>query len=217
MSSPSTRPERVPAHVAWVAQEGDGAAGAPPAGGGDAAGTHDAGDRTLLELVDAARALGVAWLTVQEPTGGRALRERADDLASRGVEVLDGTRGGHPDGSSRREAGASSPVLRVLVAAPRSGKEELVDAVRRIAETGATPDKVDEKVIGASLGVPDVDLLVVTGGDRRVPDLLLWQVAYSEIVFLPERWPQAGRSELEKAVAEYRRRDRRYGGLVPAR
>ena len=212
MSFPSAGPERVPAHVAWVAQEGDGSGGSPLA-----AGDLAAEDRALLDLVDAARDLGVSWLTVQEPSGGRALRQRAVDLASRGVDVRDGPSAALGDGASRKEAVEPGSGLRVIVAAPHSGKEELVGAIRRIAETGATPEKVDEQVIGAALGVPDVDLLVVTGGDRRVPDLLLWQVAYSEIVFLPERWPQAGRAELGKAVAEYRRRDRRYGGLVPTR
>jgi hypothetical protein len=173
-------------------------------------------ERALLALVDAALGLGVGWLTVQDPTGGRALRDRAGELAGRGVAVAQGT--GHDATSSVRELVPSErAALRVLLADPGSGRRELVGAVRALAERGIRPKKVGEAAIGDALGVPDVDLLVLTGGDRRVPDLLVWQVAYSEIVVLEDAWPDLGEAQFHAAVAEYQGRDRRYGGLVPPR
>jgi len=206
----------VPAHVAWVAARRD------PSGHPES--SEDAEDQALLALVDAAADLGVQWLTVQEPSVGRSLFRHAEDLDAKRILVLGseeatGERSTTAVGKFGADAGrqpetSAAPMLRVLVAQPHSGKESLVDAVRRLADGGMTPKKVDEEAIGAMLGVPDVDLLVVTGGDPTVPDLLTWQVAYSEIVFLPDPWPHVGRPQLLKAVDEYRRRDRRYGGLV---
>ena len=78
-------------------------------------------------------------------------------------------------------------------------------------------DKVDEVALSRSLYAPDMpdpDVVVRTGGDHRVSDLLLWEVAYSELVFIDDLWPAIGRDHLIAAVAEYRQRDRRYGGLM---
>jgi undecaprenyl pyrophosphate synthase len=192
---------RVPSHLAVV---GLGAERWP----GDPRTAPAALDRALDELVHGALDLGVRWLTVQEPTGGRALRRRAAELGARGVEL----RG--PDGAVLQEAGLEPPVLIVMLSTGHSGREEIVAATRRLADEGI--EKVDEEAIAARLWAPDVDLLVLTGGDRRVPDLLLWEIAYSEIVFLDDPWPDVGRDQLAAAVSEYRRRDRRYGGLVPS-
>lgn len=178
--------------------------------------TAGAGDRSLLALVDGALALGVEWLTLQEPSCGRVLVERSGELAARGVVL-----GGAPRGPGAADGGAppagDHPSLRVAIAPGRSGRAELVQALRLVAQRTAGPEGVSETAIAEALGVPDVDLLVLTGGDRRIPDLHVWQVAYSEIVVLDEPWFETGRRELDAAVAEYRRRDRRYGGLVAAR
>jgi hypothetical protein len=190
---PPSRRGPVPGHVAWVAREG----GRPE----DAARE----ERALLALVEAALGLGVAWLTVQDPSGGRVLRERAGELARRGVAVAGDT------------ARPEDLALRVLLAPEGSGRQELVAAVRELAARAVVPDKVSEASISGLLPAPDVDLLVLTGGDRRVPDLLIWQVAYSEIVVLPDPWPESPEAQLHAAIGEYQRRDRRYGGLVASR
>src|SRR5579863_3524433 len=104
---PASRRASVPAHVAWVAR---------PAGG---VGDPEREERALLALVDAALGLGVGWLTVQDPTGGRALRDRAGELAGRGVAVAQGT--GHDATSSVRELVPSErAALCVLLADPGS-------------------------------------------------------------------------------------------------
>ena len=63
-------------------------------------------------------------------------------------------------------------------------------------------------------GIPDPDLVIRTSGEQRLSNFLLWQAAYSELVFLPIFWPDFDRAALEAAIAEYRRRERRFGGLV---
>lgn len=172
----------------------------------------------MRALVDSALELGIGWLTIQDPSGGRALRERARELADQGVAVADAAR--PSSGGSSRPANVvrvESPVLQVLLAGEGSGRREIVAAVKELAAQGAKPDDVDESTIGDAIGFPDVDLLVLTGGDRRVPDLLVWQVAYSEIVVIDDPWPKAGEEPLRAAVVEYQHRDRRYGGLVAPR
>ncbi len=209
MPPSSSRPGgAVPGHVAWVGR----AAGTAPA-------TPAPAGRALLSLVDTALSLGVTWLTVQEPTGGRALREQAADLAADRQVVVAVT----PDGPADAPVAphplvpVASPRLHVFCAEQGSGRRDLVRAVRQLEAARIAPHAVDEASIGGALGVPDVDLLVLTGSDRRVPDLLVWQVAYSEIVVLEETWPEIGAPQFHAAVAEYQRRDRRYGGLVAPR
>ncbi len=184
----------MPAHLAWVG----------------AAAAREIQDRVVLELVDAALGLGIPWLSVQEPSPEHALEGHRDALGARGVLVHAGGSGEGPDAQ-----GDAS--LHLVLAEPCSGRAELVDAVRLLAERGLSPEEVDEEAIAGALVVPDVDLLVVTGGDHRVPDLLLWQAAYAEIVFLPDPWPGVGRTHVEAAISEYQQRDRRYGGLVASR
>lgn len=173
----------------------------------------------MLSLVETALSLGVAWLTVQEPSGGKALRAQAADLAADRHVVVACTPDGPADGpvAPLPLVPVPSPLLHVFCAEPGSGRRELVRAVRQLDAESLAPHEVDEASIGGTLGVPDVDLLVLTGSDRRVPDLLVWQVAYSEIVVLEETWPDLGPAQFHAAVAEYQRRDRRYGGLVASR
>ncbi len=206
-NTPPPRRGPVPGHVAWVARPAGGELVAP-----------DRAERALVALVEASLDLGVGRLTVQDPSGGHALRERAVELARRGVVVAEvgGSPGDDAPGPRDLEH-LDRPALRVLLAQEGSGRREIVDAVRELAASGVAPKKVREATIGDALAVPDVDLLVLTGGDRRVPDLLVWQVAYSEIVVLPDPWPEVTEAQFRSALSEYQRRDRRYGGLVAPR
>lgn len=222
-----------PGHVAWAGLGSERWARRAGSGiGADAAALGMAEDRAVLELVEGSLDAGVGWLSIQHPAAARPLAGRVGELARRGVHVLQlrtgtvGGRGLEPLGESTGTTGLSdakdathdlAPALRVVLVPGASGRQELVDVVRTLGERGLRPDEVDEAAISETLDVPDVDLLVVTGGDRRVPDLLLWQIAYSEIVFLGTLWPDVGRGDLDAALEAYRRRDRRYGGLVASR
>jgi undecaprenyl diphosphate synthase len=108
----------------------------------------------------------------------------------------------------------------LVVAFNYGGRQEIARAARRVAEQVAAgmlrPADITAEVIGQHLDAPDLpdpDLMIRTSGEQRLSNFLLWQSAYSELVFVPTFWPDFDRSTLENAIAEYRRRDRRFGGL----
>jgi len=108
--------------------------------------------------------------------------------------------------------------MTLLVALSYSSKWELVEAVRRIArdiEEGILdPDQIDDKVFESHLnttGIPDPELLIRTGGELRISNFLLWQIAYSELYFTETLWPDFGKEELYRAIIEYQKRERRFG------
>jgi undecaprenyl diphosphate synthase len=99
-------------------------------------------------------------------------------------------------------------------------RDEIVQAARNLARRVATgdlkADDIDQNRFERELltaGVPDPDLLVRTSGEQRISNFLLWQCAYAELVFVDTLWPDFGKEHLEQAIAEFRRRERRYGGV----
>ena len=115
--------------------------------------------------------------------------------------------------------------LQLRLAIDYSAREALVGAANRLAVSGyATREKL-ERALAQELGpgggaaeaepVPDVDLLIRTGGEQRLSDFMLWECAYAELYFTPCAWPDFDRTGLEEALAEYRRRERRFGALAP--
>jgi undecaprenyl diphosphate synthase len=111
--------------------------------------------------------------------------------------------------------------LTLVVAFNYGGRQEIARAAQRLARQvaeGRIPvDAITADAIGANLdapNLPDPDLIIRTSGEQRLSNFLLWQAAYSELVFVPTYWPDFDRSTLENAIAEYRRRERRFGGLV---
>jgi len=99
-------------------------------------------------------------------------------------------------------------------------RDEIVRAARNLAQRAVagelTADGIDEGSFERELltaGVPDPDLLIRTSGEQRISNFLLWQCAYAELVFVDTLWPDFGKEHLEQAVAEFRRRERRYGGV----
>jgi undecaprenyl diphosphate synthase len=106
--------------------------------------------------------------------------------------------------------------LTLTIAFNYGGRAELVDAVRALVASGIAPSRIDERAIHSHLyhpDQPDPDLVIRTSGEYRMSNFLLWQVAYSELVFTDVLWPDFRREDLFAAVAEYQRRDRRYGGV----
>lgn len=96
------------------------------------------------------------------------------------------------------------------------GRTEILDAVCRIIAEGISPQSIDEKLFNNYLytaGLPDVDLVIRTGGELRISNFLIWQVAYSEYYFTDVLWPDFDKKEVEKALLSYSRRQRRFGGL----
>jgi undecaprenyl diphosphate synthase len=111
---------------------------------------------------------------------------------------------------------AANTGLQLNLALNYSGRTELVDAIRGIIASGVPADAVDEELIERHLytnGLPEPDLLIRTSGEMRVSNFLLWQIAYSELVVSTTLWPDFRCRHLLEALAEYQRRERRFGGV----
>jgi undecaprenyl diphosphate synthase len=117
-------------------------------------------------------------------------------------------------------ATAANRGLELNLAINYSGRAELVDAVKALIQDSRRRDIViDEEAIAARLytaGTPDPDLLIRTSGEMRVSNFLLWQIAYSELYVTDTLWPDFNRTDLLRAILDYQKRDRRFGGLGDA-
>lgn len=151
------------------------------------------------------------------------LRRRRDELNDLGVRVrFAGRRDWRVPRSVVREMDESIELtkhnskLNLTMAFNYGGRAEIVDAVRECVRDGVNPEKIDEKAIRSRMYVPtmpDPDLIVRTSGEYRISNFLLWQMAYSELVFQKVLWPDFRREHLFEAVLEYQGRDRRYGAI----
>ena len=110
--------------------------------------------------------------------------------------------------------------LKLVFALNYGSKDEIVTAVKRIAQGAANNEykveEIDEQLISDNLftkDTPDPDLLIRTSGEQRISNFLLWQIAYSEFIFTKVAWPDFVEEEFYKALLEYQSRDRRFGGL----
>jgi len=111
--------------------------------------------------------------------------------------------------------------LNFTIAISYSGRQDILAAARALARAAAAgqvdPDAIDEARFSAALstnGIPDPDLLIRTSGEQRISNFLLWQSAYSELVFFNKLWPDFDKQDLADAVREFQTRDRRYGAAV---
>ena len=111
--------------------------------------------------------------------------------------------------------------LTLVVAFNYGARQEIARAARRLAQEVAAGrlsiEEITPELLGHHLDAPDLpdpDLIIRTSGEQRLSNFLLWQAAYSELIFVPINWPDFDRSALEGAIAEYRRRERRFGGLA---
>jgi len=96
------------------------------------------------------------------------------------------------------------------------GRTEILDAVRAIIAEGVPSQSINEKLFNNYLyttGLPDVDLIIRTGGELRISNFLIWQASYSEYYFTDVLWPDFGEKEIKKALLSYSQRQRRFGGL----
>ena len=113
------------------------------------------------------------------------------------------------------EATAGKDRLNLWIAFDYGGRAELVEAARRIVESGTDPDEIDESLFAQHLyapEMPDPDLVIRTSGELRLSNFLLWQSAYAEFVFVDTLWPDFGPNEFRAAIEEYASRRRRFGG-----
>jgi undecaprenyl diphosphate synthase len=109
--------------------------------------------------------------------------------------------------------------LTLIVAFNYGGRQEIVEAARRLARAAAVgkldPETIDAELFAAGLDaadIPDPDLIIRTSGEQRLSNFLLWQAAYAEFVFLPIHWPDFDHAAFESALVQFAARERRYGG-----
>lgn len=115
--------------------------------------------------------------------------------------------------------------MTLVLALSYGGRQELVDAARKLAQAVArgemTPDDITTDAFARELStggtIPDPDLMIRTSGEKRISNFLLWQLAYAEMVFLDTLWPDFTRRDLEAAIQEFHRRDRRFGATAGSR
>jgi undecaprenyl diphosphate synthase len=230
-------PKRIPTHVALV-MDGNGRwaqrRGLPRTDG------HAAGEEALLDTVWGALDAGIRWITVyafstenwKRPVdevrflmgfNERLLLNRRDELHSAGVRVqFIGRRDWRVPKRVLRHITDTEQMTRhnkkmtLSLAFNYGGRAELVDAVNALVAQGVAPGKVTEKAIRRHLydpSMPDPELMVRTSGEFRISNFLLWQLAYSELVFTDVLWPDFRRGHLYEAIAEYQQRERRFGGI----
>jgi undecaprenyl diphosphate synthase len=234
--------DRLPAHVA-VIMDGNGRwakqRGLPRVEG------HRAGVTAVRDLVESAARLGLGHLTlyafsVENWKRPRAevwtlmnllkdyVRRELDTLVENGVRFTPIGRWRELDpsvvGALERAVDATrdGDGLRLNIALNYSGRCEVVDACRKIVADWAAGQRVeiDEETLSRSLytaGQPDPDLLIRTSGELRVSNFLLWQIAYTEIWVTPVLWPDFRCRHLLEGIAEYQRRERRFGGVGAAK
>jgi undecaprenyl diphosphate synthase len=232
----AARPKPVPAEVPRaVAIVMDGNGRWATAHGVSVAEGHRAGSRALRPVVETAIDVGVDSLAVyafstenwtrpgEEVEAlmeifGETIDRELVDLAKEGVRTrFVGRRDRAPDWlrtklAELEAATATETRLNLWIAFDYGGRAELVEAARRIAESGVD---VDEESFGRYLyapEMPDPDLVIRTSGELRVSNFLLWQSAYAEFAFIDTLWPDFGPEEFRAAIEDYASRRRRFGG-----
>jgi len=200
---------------------------------------HRAGVKTLRSVIDCLDEYQIKYLTLyafstenwNRPEGEitgllRILEERLDketvELHKKGMRLR---HLGRLDGLPPRlqlavnraiELTNNNTGMTISFAFNYGGRDEILDAVRHLIAEGIPPQEIDEELFNSYLytaGMPDVDLVIRTGGELRVSNFLMWQAAYSEYYFTDVLWPNFDKKEVEKALLSYSQRQRRFGGL----
>jgi len=233
--------ERAPRHVAII-MDGNGrwaAARGLPRGEG-----HRRGVEALRRTIRAASEIGIKFVTIfsfsaenwrrpAKEVGDlmgllrRFIRNDLAELHRSGVRVrVIGEREGLDPEIGRllieaEDLTANNDGLTLVVAFNYGARQEITRAARRAAEAvlqgRLKPSDISMETLGGFLDAPDIpdpDLVIRTSGEQRLSNFLLWQSAYSELVFVPTYWPDFDRAALEAAIREYQQRERRFGGLV---
>ncbi|HLE73095.1 MAG TPA: polyprenyl diphosphate synthase [Anaerolineales bacterium] len=227
-------PAQVPQHIAII-MDGNGrwarARGLPRLAG------HRAGTENLRRIIEACVELGIKYLTIyafstenwgRSEDEVRGLMGIFDEVFNRELAEL------HRQGARLRHIGRLEGVRKSLrekvlkgieltknnsrlvlsVAFNYGGRDEIVQAIRAILEDDVRPEEVSEELVSRYLytaDIPDPDLVIRTSGEQRISNFLIWQAAYAEWVFPDTLWPDFGREQLEAAIEEFGRRERRYG------
>jgi undecaprenyl diphosphate synthase len=197
---------------------------------------HKAGEESLYDTVEGAIDVGVRWLTVyafstenwkRSPDEVRFLMRYPQEVLFRRIDQLDklGVRIRIAGRRDRRmpkdvvkdiedttERTKKNKKLNLVLAYNYGGRAEIVDAFKEVVKESA--NKIDEKIITSHLYIPEApepELIIRTSGEMRTSNFLIWQAAYAEWVFIEKPWPEFRRDDLFEAIAEYQKRERRFG------
>ena len=202
---------------------------------------HEEGGLSVQRALDLCIEHGVKWLTLyafSTENWGRSklevsalmnmleryLKERTPEMLQKNVRLhAIGELDMLPDNCKQRlkasiDATKDNDGINLVLALSYGSRQEITNAARKLAEEvkagvlspeDITPDLLESKLYTA--GMPDPDLLIRTSGEMRISNYLLWQISYSELYVTDVLWPDFGRAEFEAALAEYSRRERRYG------
>lgn len=205
---------------------------------------HKQGVEAVREAVKAARDIGVEYLTLYSFSSENWNRPEAEitelfgllrmfirrdlaDLHKNNVCVrVIGRKEGVPEDiltllDEAQNLTRDNTAQTLIIAFNYGGRDEITDAVKRVAqrvdEGTLRIDEITNDIVSNNMdtaGIPDPDLLIRTSGEIRLSNFLLWQIAYSELVFIDCLWPDFSRSDLESAIITYQGRTRKFGGLV---
>jgi undecaprenyl diphosphate synthase len=228
--------DKIPRHVAII-MDGNGrwalSRGLPRLAG------HKAGTENLRRVIRASAEFGIKYLTIyafstenwgRPPEEVRGLMHILEDVIDRELSELDkeGVQLRHIGRLERLVPKLQKKVLEAVeltkkndrlvlnVAFNYGGRDEIVQAIQRLMKDGVGPEKVTDELVSQYLytaGVPDPDLIIRTSGELRVSNFLIWQAAYSEWYITETYWPDFDREEYRRALENYGKRDRRYGGV----
>ncbi|MFF8917205.1 polyprenyl diphosphate synthase [Streptomyces sp. NPDC015032] len=233
------RHRNVPRHVACV-MDGNGRWAArrslPRTSG------HRAAETTVIDVIEAARASGVEWLSLyafstenwRRPSSEvdflmqlvrRVVRKHALLLHARGIRCrFLGVADPRIPGPLARDFAdlmtltGTNRGMTLTVAFDHGGRRDIVEAARSLIRSGVPADAVDEQHFAAHLpfsDTPDVDLVIRTSGEQRISNFMLWQVAYAEWMFPPVLWPDFRAPHFLECLHVYQQRNRRFGGVTP--
>lgn len=201
---------------------------------------HGAGEVALVDATYGALSVGLKALTVyafstenwRRPIdevrylmnfNQGLLERRQHELHEQGVRItFSGRRGWRvPKRVMKRmdeaaELTQHNKTMTLNIAFNYGGRAEIVDAVQQLVRDQVPANKIDEKAIRSRLyhpELPDPDLVIRTSGEFRISNFLLWEMAYSELVFTEVLWPDFRREDLFEAIGEFQRRERRFGGV----
>ncbi|MGI5478735.1 polyprenyl diphosphate synthase [Streptomyces lavendofoliae] len=203
---------------------------------------HRAAEATVIDVIEAARAAGVGWLSLYAFSTEnwsrpgtevdyllrlirRVVRKHAPLLLARGIRcrflgVADPRipRDLARDFDDLTTLTADNRGMTLTVAFDHGGRRDIVEAARSLIRSGTPADEVTEQVFAGHLpfpDTPDVDLVIRTSGEQRISNFMLWQVAYAEWVFPEVLWPDFRAHDFLACLHTYRCRDRRFGGVPP--
>ena len=201
---------------------------------------HYAGAEQAKKIVGAASALGIEYVTLYifstenwKRTAGETrylmsliknhLRAEFEFYKKNKIRLLHlGDIEGLPEDIRREIRSATAETAQftgttLVMAINYGGRDEIVRGVKKLAASGVPAEKIDEASLSSSFDIPDlpdVDLLIRTGGEKRLSNFLLWHASYAELVFTDTLWPDYGEDELYGHIEQFQKRSRRFGAVL---